>query len=46
MWKAEIRRIVVPGPHFNGKKLGMVAHTCHPSNYEKHKIGVLWSRPA
>jgi hypothetical protein len=39
-WEAGIRRIVVPGqpgqkslqdPHLNGKKLGVVVHTCHLS---------------
>jgi hypothetical protein len=28
------------------KKLDMVAHTCHPSEQGKHKIGRLWSRLA
>jgi hypothetical protein len=29
-----------------GKKLGMVAHACHPSEGGKHKIGGLPSRQA
>jgi hypothetical protein len=52
-WKAEIRRISVPGqprqktfarPHLNGKKLGLVAQTCHPSYDGKYKLGGSWSR--
>jgi aminopeptidase-like protein len=30
-------------PHLSGKKLGVVAYTCHPSNIEKHKTGKLLS---
>jgi hypothetical protein len=26
-------------PHFNGRKLGVVMHACHPSYGRKHKIG-------
>jgi hypothetical protein len=26
-------------PHVNGKKLGIVTHTCHLHNYRKLKIG-------
>jgi hypothetical protein len=50
--EAEIRRIIVSGQlrqkssDLNGKKLGTVAHTCHPSEFEKHKIGDSWSRLA
>jgi hypothetical protein len=33
-------------PHLNGKKLGMVAHACHPSDIRKPKIGGLQSGPA
>jgi hypothetical protein len=32
-------------PHLDGKKLGVVAHACHPSAGRKHKIGGPWSRP-
>jgi hypothetical protein len=46
-WKAEIRRINVPGqtgqkfvrPYLSGKKLDMVPYPCHPWNSGKHKIG-------
>jgi hypothetical protein len=31
-------------PHLDGKKLGMVAHVCHPSYSRKCKIGGLLSR--
>jgi hypothetical protein len=40
MGEAEIRRIMIPWqpggevfmtPHLNGKKLGVMVHTCHPS---------------
>jgi hypothetical protein len=52
--EAEFRRILVPCQpgqkkfarlHINGKKLGVVMNTCHPSNGGKHKIR-LWSRSA
>jgi hypothetical protein len=45
-WKAEIRRIMVLGqpgqkkfarPHLNGKNLGVVVQTCHPSDIESIK---------
>jgi hypothetical protein len=44
--EARIRRIAAPGQprqkklarlHLNGKKLGVVAHTCHPSDGRKLK---------
>jgi hypothetical protein len=31
------------GPHLEGKKLGMVAYSCHLSTGRKLKIGELWS---
>jgi hypothetical protein len=31
-------------PHLNGKKLGTVAHTCHPNEGRKHKIGKSWKK--
>jgi hypothetical protein len=45
--EAEIRKIVVQvslgkkvcEPHLIGKKLGVVAHACHPSYLKKHKTG-------
>jgi hypothetical protein len=50
--EAKVRRITVSGQpkkvcktYLNGKKLGMVAHACHPSDSRKHKIG-LWYRSA
>jgi hypothetical protein len=50
--EAEIRRIIVVGwpgqkftrPHLNRKKLGMVAHTCHPNYSVKNEIGGSRSR--
>jgi hypothetical protein len=34
-WRpAEAKKFV--RPHLNGKKLGMVAHACHPSDGGKH----------
>jgi hypothetical protein len=35
----------LPDPMLVEKKLGMVVHTCHPSNGRKHKLGRLWSKP-
>jgi hypothetical protein len=32
-------------PHLKGKKLGMVVHTCHPSDGGKIKTGGSQSRP-
>jgi hypothetical protein len=32
--------------HLNGKKLGVMAYTCHSSKDRKCKIGGLWSRLA
>jgi hypothetical protein len=54
MWEAEIRKIIVTSQsrkksvrlYFNGNKLDMVVHTCHPSNNRKHKIGRPHSRTA
>jgi hypothetical protein len=47
-WEAKIWRIAVPGQlgqkkkkkslHPNGKKLGMMAHACHPSYSGQYKI--------
>jgi hypothetical protein len=45
MRETEIGRIAVPvwvekkfmKPHLNGKKLSMMACTCHPSDHGKHK---------
>jgi hypothetical protein len=47
-------KIIVPGqlrkklvrPHLNRKKLGVVAHICHPSDGERCEIGGFPSRPA
>jgi hypothetical protein len=27
------------GPHFNGKRLGMMVHTCHSTYLRKYEIG-------
>jgi hypothetical protein len=50
-WEADIKKIAVPGQphkkfakcHLNGKNVGQVACTYHPSYGEKLKIGGLWS---
>jgi hypothetical protein len=49
-WEAEIRRTTVPRQprpkkkkvmrlHGNGKKLGVVAHACHPGDRGRLKVG-------
>jgi hypothetical protein len=52
-WEAEIGRITTPGqPRQKSlktpsqwKNIGYVAHTCHPKNGGKYKMGESWSRP-